>query len=332
MADKVKGTSRELVHTPAELAAEFVAWAEDRRYQEGVPWGIPVVDAKVIPFHPGDMVILCGRPGHGKSSLLAYLARAEAKRIQQRGTDEVVVYVTFEQVVEELEAVFQCGGSYTASDLAWGRARIEDVRAAARDRASLPVFVIGDSLSRTDSRSPRMYPEVVFDAIESLKVDFGVIPSLVCVDYIQLVPIPRQADRQKQVMEAAHQVKELAKRIGCPAVVAVQARRDVDGQQIKIPGLSSGQWSSDIEQACDKFFGLWRPWLTEPHFDEKGRQAAVTLDGLDYPVTQELLVMQMLKQRFENGRWTWALRFQPQYLKLCALETDIEEPLELEFS
>jgi len=89
--------------------------------------------------------------------------------------------------------------------------------------------------------------------------------------------------------------------------------------------------NSAIEQTADKFFGLWRPWLTEPHFDEGGRETHVTVDNHEYPVRPELLLMQMLKQRFEDGRWTWALRFQPQYLKLCALETDIDEPLELQF-
>ena len=323
---------RELVHTPADLATEYVAWAEDRRYSQGVPFGIPVVDRRVIPFHPGDMVVFCARPGHGKTSILAYLARTEAKRIQERGEgNEVVVYVTWEQVVEEIEAVFQCSETYTATDLAWGRVDIADVRRTALSRASLPVFVIGDSLARTNAQSPRMYPEIVFQALESLETDFGVRPALICVDYIQLIPIRHLDDRQKAVIEAAHRVKEIAKRIGCPAVVAVQARRDVDSRDIKLPGLWDAQWSSAIEQTADKFFGLWRPWLTEPHFDEGGRETHVTVDRNEYPVKPELLLMQMLKQRFEDGRWTWALRFQPQYLKLCALETDIEEPLELQF-
>jgi replicative DNA helicase len=317
---------RELVHAPADLALEYVQWAKSLRGARQVPFGIPIVDAKVVPFHPGDMVVFCARPGHAKTSILAYLARAEAKRITERGeTDRVVVYVTFEQVAEEIESVFQLSDSFTASDLVWGRVPIEDVERNALKRAALPIFIIGNSLARTGANSPRMYPEIVFQAIESLEADYKVKPSLILIDYIQLIPVPHQADRHKQVIEAAYRVKEIAQRVGCPAAVAVQARREVDSRDVKIPGLWDAQWSSAIEQTADKFFSLWRPWLTESHIDEFGNPTTVTIDNDTYPVTKQLLVMSMLKQRFEDGRHTWGLHFDPRYLKLCAIETDIDE-------
>jgi len=313
---------RQLVHSPAELAAEHVAWAKHLKDAPGIPFGIPAVDAKVIPFHPGDMVVFVARPGHGKTSFLAYLARAEAKRIQARGTadTEAVVYVTWEQVTEEINAVLDVSDCYTVSDLAWGRVNLDAIERQAMQRAGLPIWVIGDSLARTNAKSPRMYPDTVFNAIESMAEDYGVRPTLMCFDYIQLIPIPAQADRMKQVTEAAHRCKELAKRVGCPAAVAVQARREVDSRVNKTPGLWDAQWASSIEQTADKYFGLWRPWLTE------SREGAVDIDGQQIPVSEGLLIMSMQKQRFENGRWTWPLWFQPQYLKLCELEKDIMEP------
>jgi replicative DNA helicase len=318
---------KELVHTPADLAHEYVQWAGSLRGARQVPFGIPVVDAKVVPFHPGDMVVFCGRPGHAKTSILSYLARSEAKRIVQRKErDRVVVYVTFEQVAEEIESVFQASAQYTVSDLVWGKVSMEDVEKASLSRASLPIFIIGNSLARTSAGSPRMYPEIVFQAIESLEADYHVKPSLILIDYIQLIPIPHQADRHKQVIEAAYRVKEIAQRVGCPAAVAVQARREVDSRDIKIPGLWDAQWSSAIEQTADKFFSLWRPWLTESHTDAYGQTATVTIDDNQYPVSKSLLIMSMLKQRFEDGRYTWGLHFDPRYLKLCAIERDIDVP------
>lgn len=320
---------REILHSPADVASEFIQWAEMLQDSPGVPFGIPAVDEKVIPFHPGDMVVICGRPGSGKTSMLAFLARSEAKRIVARGKakTEAVVYITFEQIVEEIEATFQASTTYTASDLVRGKVNIDEVKRSAIKRVMLPIWIVGDSLSRTNSNSPRLYPDVVFRAIETMYEDHNTKPTLLCLDYIQLIPIPHQSDRQRQVLEAAHQAKELAKRVGCPVVVAVQARREVDTRDIKIPGLWDAQWSSGIEQAADKFFSLWRPWLTEPHFNDAGSQNTIRLDGKRYPVTKELLIMAMVKQRFEDGRWTWPLFFDPRYLKLCELETDVEEPI-----
>lgn len=313
---------RELVHSPADLGREHVAWAERLQGVPGVPFGVPCVDEKMVPMHPGDMVIFCGRPGSGKSSLLASLARAEGKRIVARGKadEEAVVYVTFEQVTEEMNAVLETTDKYSVTDIVRGRVDMDEVKRQATRRASMPIWLIGDSLARTGPTSPRMYPEVVFNAIESLRIDYGIHPTLVCVDYIQLVPIPRLADRQKQVIEAAHRVKELAKRIGCPAIVAVQARRDVDDRKVKIPYLHDAQWSSSIEQAADKFFGLWRPWITEPHVGA----SPIIIDDVPYPMTPVLLILAMRKQRFAEGNWTWGLHFRPEFLRLCAMERDIE--------
>ena len=155
---------RELVHTPAELAKEHVIWAETLAGVPGVPFGIPAVDKHVIPFHPGDMVVIVARPGHGKTSMLAYLARAEAKRIQQRGTAETenVVYVTWEQVTEEINAVLDVSDQYSASDIAWGRVDMDAVKRHALKRAGLPISIIGDSLSRTNAKSPGCTPRSFF--------------------------------------------------------------------------------------------------------------------------------------------------------------------------
>ncbi len=116
---------RELVHSPADLAQEHVLWAAMLKDAPGVAFGIDSVDEVVVPFHPGDLVTFAGRPGHGKTSVLAVLARAEAKRIIARGTSETeaVVYVTWEQVTEEIckigkhdEACFLCKNVSGCSD------------------------------------------------------------------------------------------------------------------------------------------------------------------------------------------------------------------------
>ena len=108
-------------------------------------------------------------------------------------------------------------------------------------------------------------------------------------------------------------------RVGCPAILAVQASREVDKRQEKIPTLTDAQWASSIEQTCDKVFGLWRPWQTEEH------DAVIEIEDQSFQVTETLLIMRMLKQRFESGRWTWGLHFAPQYLKLAEMEKRIIE-------
>src|SRR5512147_2513298 len=74
---------RWLVHTPADLAVQFVEYTKQRKHYNGVTWGVPSMDKVIIPMHPGDVTGVIARPGHGKSTLCAYLARYTGKRIMQ---------------------------------------------------------------------------------------------------------------------------------------------------------------------------------------------------------------------------------------------------------
>lgn len=307
---------RLLVHTPADLATAYVQFAEQIQADPGIPLGIPGTEEAVIPLRAGNLIVIIGRPGHGKSSLMAYIAKVEADRIQARGMAdrECVVYVTWEQSAEELEAFFQSGQLYSVSDLAWGRVDLEVIRRQSVERAGVPIWVIGHGIGRAGQKMPRMFPDVVMNALESMQEDYGVKPTLIVFDYMQLIPIREARERVEQVTEAPVRIKELANRIGTVALVGAQARQEIDDRHDKLPGLRDAQWASAIGQTADKAFGLWRPALTE----EEG--AIIKLEGKSYEVTENLLLFRMLKQRFEQGRHTWALYFDPAYLRLAELE------------
>jgi len=161
-----------------------------------------------------------------------------------------------------------------------------------------------------------MTPDAVLGAIETMEEDFNVKPVLMLFDYMQLIPVPGFRDRIQRVTEVPIQIKELALRIGCPAVVGVQARREVVDREEKMPEMRDAQWASSIEQTSDKIFGLWRPCRTENEGDTLEIQGA---DGI-YTVHERLLFIRLLKQRGDVGRHTWAMYFAPEYLKLAEIE------------
>lgn len=309
-----------LVHSPVDLSNELLIYAESTQTYPGVPFGIPSIDRIVIPMRPGNLICLIGRPGAGKSSMLAYLARHEARRIMARGKQfqEVVVYVTWESTAEELEAFFQADEKVSVSDIAWGRADMEYLKQKAQSRPSMPIWVVGHGIGRIGKKMPRMTLESVLGALETMHTDYGVKPTLMLFDYLQLIPVPRAIDRIAQVTEAPLLVKELAQRVGIPAVCGVQARQEVDRTRDKIPELSDAQWSSAIGQTADKVFSLMRPIL---YFPDGGKIEATWMkDKTQIDITDTLLIMRLLKQRMEQGRYTWALHFDPRYLRLTEME------------
>jgi len=312
---------RELVHNPADIASETVLWAERILTTPGVPFGVECIDAVMNPMHPGDVGVICGRPGHGKTSLLATLARAEARRIIDREMtqEEAVFYITWEQVAEEINLILDVNDSYTASAVMRGQVSLKDVQRQAMRRATLPIWIVGGSIAKTSAKSMRMFPDVVFDAIQDSVNEYNVRPTLLLFDYIQIVPVRNAGEKVMQVSFASELIKELAMRVGCPAWIGAQARRESDDREFKIPTTRDAQWASTIEQVTDKFFGIWRPWLTDKE------KPPIQVGNKEYPITPELFLLQMSKQRFGEAGQTWGLHFRPEHLRLCEIELQREE-------
>lgn len=313
----IEKARRLLLHSPADIAQSYVQWAEKLQTEPGITYGC-IMDKFVIPLHPGDMMAVVARPGHGKSSWMAYMARKAAYEIVKRGADdEVVVYVSWEQPIEEIEAFFQSGNGYSSSDLAWGRAPMESIIKGEVKRAGLPIWMIGNSLRHAHVKKPRLYADMVYEAIQALYYDYGKRPVLLLFDYIQIMPVKGNKAKTEQVAEAAYQAKELFTSTGAAGIIGVQAGRAVDQYADQIPTMKDAQWSSAIEQTADKQIGVWRPSRTH----DPAKVQTIELNGTHYTNDESLFVIRLLKQRFEAGYGTWAVRFTPQTLALHDYET-----------
>lgn len=312
----------QLIHPPSAAAQALVKWARFRKETEGVGWGIPAIDEVVVPLRPGETAGIVGRPGHCKSSLLAYLSRHTAKRLQAAGAeDRVVVHCTWEESVEQLQELLVADPELDRSDLAWGRADMEQIKQVATERCEVPIWTIGLSVSNLNEvsteRPPAMTPGVVLEAIDRMEGDYGVKPELLLFDYLQEIPSKGLQDRVAKVTELPHQISEIATRVRAPAVYAVQARREVDDRRDRCPEPRDAQWASAIEQSADHLYGVTRPI----RYLDRGDIVGVRGYG-DIAVTPELLIVRLTKQRGGIGRRTWAMYFDPATLELGELNVE----------
>lgn len=304
------------LHSPADAAQSYVQWAEKLQAEPGITYGC-VLDKFLIPLHPGDLMAVVARPGHGKSSWMAYMAKKTARDIVARGAeDEVVVYVSWEQPIEEIEAFFESGDSYSSTDMAWGKVPLDVIRRKAVKRGGLPIWYVGKSLRHAHVKKPPMYIDAVYAAIEAMRYEYGLRPVLICLDYIQKIPVAKGYKRFEQVTEAVFATKDLLMDIGAPGIAGVQARREVDTYRDQIPSMSDAQHSSAIEQEADKQIGIWRPIKTH----DPARTPFIEVAGKEYANTESLFVIRLLKQRFEQGYGTFAINFKPQTLEVYDYE------------
>ena len=307
------GDFRTLIHTPQDCGLEFIEYHRDVMSLAGVETGIKKIDDAMIPMKPGDVIGVIARPGHGKSTFMAYLTRKIARDLLTQGREnESAVYISYEQSIEEIEAYFQlpANDEYNLTDISRGRIGIDTLIKNGAKRAELPVWMLGNSITRRKT-TPRMTFDKVIESLEYMEREWKQKPAIICLDYVQIIPIEKSAERVQQVTEAIMQTKELAKRFGCPIIVGVQARRDVDEKKNKLPSAGDCQWASAIEQVSDKLFSLWRPILTEEEGAIVGK-----LNGSNVLATPTLLVAKLLKQRFGPAGQVFNLYFAPEYLKL----------------
>lgn len=300
------------VHSPADLSQSYVHWAEKLKNEPGIDYGC-VLDKFMLPLHPGDLMAVVARPGHGKTSWMAYMARKTARELITKGDeDKVVVYVTWEQTVEEIEAYFQSAGNYSSTDMAWGRVPLDTIKRTAVKRANLPIWVFGKSKRHEGIKRPTMSIDYVYAAIESMEQEYNKKPVLLCLDYVQIMPMDNRKEKSSQVDDAIRQAKELAINVGLPIIIGVQAGRQVDGYKNQIPVMADAQWSSSIEQVVDKQIGIWRPIKSR----DPAESPMINVSGVDYTNDENLFVIRLLKQRFAVGYGAWAVKFKPQTLEL----------------
>lgn len=287
------------LHDPASVAQSYVQWAGDMQSRSGITYGC-VLDNVLLPLQPGKMMGIAGRPGMGKTSLMSFWLDREAKAIVTEGREkECCVFCGWDQQAEETETVFQDIRGYTVTDLAWGKADMDAVRANALPRVSLPIYHIGYSYRHNgQQRPPAPTLDDVYEIVQYIEFELGLHVSLIAFDYIQKVPLGRSGrSRVEEVTEAWYRTNELLSRIGAAGMVAIQASREADQRKLPIPEMSDMQWGSTGEQELDVLLSLLKPIRMFPVHE----YPYINVKGVEYANDDRLLLIKVLKQRFAHG-------------------------------
>lgn len=315
LTDTEKDALRQFVYQPQRASANYVQAAKAMR-DNGIKMGC-VLDKYIIPARPGKVTAVLGRPGMGKTSYMAAIGKAQAKEIVRLGLQdkEYVAFVTWETPVEELEAFFQELDGYNVSDLAWGRVPDDALIEASIKRPELPIWTIGNSITETSIESDPMIVEKVYRAIVAIYKEYGLKPRVILADYIQKIPIERAADKIDKVSRAVAMIRRLSVALSTPVFLGCQARQVVDDRDRPIPTMRDAEWSSTILQDADCAISVWRPIRTflpseRPTIEVPHRS------GNHYTNDDNLMVVRLLKQRWESGSGEWAINMDMSTLEI----------------
>ncbi|TWJ06495.1 replicative DNA helicase [Stackebrandtia albiflava] len=237
---------------------EIEAVGESGGTMTGVPTGFADLDRLLNGLQPGQLIIVAGRPGAGKSTAAMDFIRHASLHHQQAAAMFSLEMSKIEIVMRVLSAetrvplhVLRSGG---LSDDDWTRLarRMGEI-------AEAPLFV---------DDTPSMTLMEIRAKARRLKQRHNL--KLIVVDYLQLMSSPKRVEsRQQEVSEISRGMKLLAKEVECPVIAVAQLNRGPEQRTDKRPQLSDLRESGSLEQDADVVILLHR----DDYYDKESPRA-----------------------------------------------------------
>ena len=227
----------------------------------GVPSGFSDLDSKTTGFQNGDLVIIAGRPGMGKTSFALNTMRNAA--IDGKKT---IGFFSLEMANNQLAMRLLCAEARVDSNLV----RSGTLPKSQYRNLSLAVGPLSKANIHLDDTPALSILELRAKA-RRLKND--VDADMIIVDYLQLMQGPKGVEsRQQEIATISRSMKALAKELDIPIVALSQLSRAVEQRTgSKRPQLSDLRESGAIEQDADVVLFLFRPWVYSRDDDDEGK-------------------------------------------------------------
>ena len=202
----------------------------------GLPTGIPQLDSKIRGLQSG-LTILAGRPSMGKSSMMVDIALATGK------TKSVIVFsmeMSANLLIERMIAnQANIGYSDIKSNII-SPVQKDKVDDAINEIYNMEIIIDDSTLLTVNQVKEKM--DRFIDLFS---------PSLVLIDYLQLMSAVTASTRQQEITEISRVLASLAKNYNIPFVVLCQLNRSVEYRENHRPRLSDLRESGSIEQDAD---------------------------------------------------------------------------------
>jgi len=240
----------------------------------GTPSGFVDVDRRTGGARAGDLIIVAGRPGMGKTSYVMDVAVNVASIAPVPFEQPLVGVMVFSLEMPKEQLAHRMVASEGRLSLTRYRKNelqpleFERMVVAANRLGQLPIFIDDTpAISITELRAKVRKQQHLFDKRNVLRegeteATWKQRIGLVIVDYIQLMKGRDGADnREQEVSSISTGLKALAKELGLPVIALSQLNRAVETRSTKEkrPQMSDLRESGAIEQDADMIQFVYRP-------------------------------------------------------------------------
>ena len=235
---------------------------EDKNAVTGIATHYYDLDEYTSGMQRGELIIIAGRPGMGKTSFALNIA----ENVALKNKLPVAVFsleMTGEQLVQRLlsstSRVDQ--GKIKRGDLT--HAEMDDLYLAVDELRNAPIHI---------AESPGINVIDLRARVRRLREQLGDL-GLIVIDYVQIMSSLREgrnSNRASELADISRSLKALALEIGVPILLLSQLNRDVENRQDKRPNIADLRESGALEQDADIILLLYRDDYYDPDSKDKG--------------------------------------------------------------
>ena len=258
----------------------------------GIATGFTDLDRKTSGLHPGDLVIIAGRPSMGKTALAINIAENVA-------LDSKLPVAIFSMEMGATQLVMRMIGSVgklNQQDLRTGKLQDDDWGRLTQALGKLndaPIHIDESAaLSSLDlrARSRRLHRQ-----------NNGL--GLIVVDYLQLMSSnvgKASENRATEISEISRSLKALAKELQVPVIALSQLNRSLEQRTDKRPVMSDLRESGAIEQDADLILFIYRDEVYNSDSPSKGKAEIIIGKQRNGPIGKVELAFRGEYTRFDN--------------------------------
>lgn len=252
----------------------------------GVATGFADLDSLTSGLHPGDLIIIAGRPSMGKTTLAINIA----ENVSVAGG--VALVVSLEMSAQQLaERSISRFGEIDSRRMRNGQLSQSDYTAltGALGRLQNQQLIIADDPALASVSRLRL-------AARKVKQRAGRL-DLIVIDYLQLMRGDGN-NRNEELGGITRALKLIAREIDCPIVLLSQLSRKVEERTDKRPIMSDLRESGAIEQDADVILMAYRDEYYNPDSPMKGFAEILARKQRMGPLGEVVLVFQGQHSRF----------------------------------
>jgi replicative DNA helicase len=240
--------------------------------------GFQKLDEHIGGVEGGDLIVVAGRPGMGKTALALQITETIARDVH---APALGIVLSLEMAKERLmiRSLARVAGE-RARELRTGRpGNWSNVTEAVHELAKLPIIVDdapGLTPLRLRSKVRRLHA--------TLRARFPQLPlGVIVVDYIQLMgadDVRRGGTRTEEISQITRALKLTAKELNCTVLALSQFRRPPPGKSAPRPELGELRDSGSIEQDADVVLAIHRDdAYRKPGAEPDGKAELIVLKG-----------------------------------------------------